>query len=104
MGAAENRVETKLRDGIKAIGGRAYKFISPGCGGVPDRILCLPNGKVIFAELKSPKGTLSKLQELRINELRSMDQRVVVLNSTAEVDSFLKKIREELHHDAIQPT
>ena len=30
------------------------KFVSPGFVGVPDRIILLPGGKVLFVELKSP--------------------------------------------------
>ena len=104
MGAAENKVEAKLCDGIKALGGKAYKFISPGHNGVPDRIICLPNGRVIFSELKSPKGVLSKQQKYRIAELRRMGQRVEVMTSTAEVDTFLQNIREEMICDAIYST
>lgn len=96
MGQPENKVEKKLCDGIKSIGGKAYKFVSPGNNGVPDRIICLPNGTVIFAELKSPKGVLSKQQELRIKELRRMGQTVVILHSIPEVETFLSAIRKEM--------
>ncbi|WP_440300175.1 VRR-NUC domain-containing protein [Huintestinicola butyrica] len=96
MGQPENKVEKKLCDGVKSIGGRAYKFVSPGSNGVPDRIICLPNGTVIFAELKSPKGALSKQQAFRIKELRYMKQTVVILRSVSEVEAFLGVIGKEL--------
>ena len=96
MGKPENKVESKFKDGIKALGGKAYKFISPGSNGVPDRIACLPNGRVIFVELKSPNGTLSKQQRHRIAELHSMKQEVYVLQTVQQVEKFLTKIREEL--------
>ena len=49
---SEKKTERYLADRMKAIGGRAVKFVSPGLAGVPDR-LCLRGGKVVFVELKS---------------------------------------------------
>lgn len=93
MGKSEARVETRLRDGAKAIGGKAYKFVSPGNNGVPDRIVCLPDGRVIFVELKSTTGVLSKRQANRIAELRRMNQKVFILNSVEAVNNFLGEIK-----------
>ena len=47
----EKEIETYLRMRISSFGGRAYKFVSPGNDGVPDRLVCLPGGKVIFVEI-----------------------------------------------------
>lgn len=93
MGKSEARVEIRLRDGAKAIGGKAYKFVSPGNNGVPDRIVCLPDGRVIFVELKSTTGVLSKQQANRIAELRRMNQKVFILNSVEAVNNFLEEIK-----------
>lgn len=93
MGKPEARVEIRLRDGAKAIGGKAYKFVSPGNNGVPDRIVCLPDGRVIFVELKSTTGVLSKKQANRIAELRRMNQKVFILNSVEAVNNFLEEIK-----------
>lgn len=35
MKMLEKELETKLRNKIKILGGRAYKFVSPGNAGVP---------------------------------------------------------------------
>ena len=93
MGKPEKSVEEKFRDGIKSIGGKAYKFVSPGNNGVPDRVVCLPDGRTVFVELKSPTGVLSKMQERRIAELRRMKQNVYVLHSVEEVRKFLEEIK-----------
>ena len=58
----EKDIETKLRNKVKALGGRAYKFVSPGNSGVPDRLVVLPGGKIGFAELKRPGKMPRKLQ------------------------------------------
>lgn len=88
----EKQIEEYLRKCVKAIGGKAYKFVSPGNDGVPDRLVCLPNGRVIFAELKAPGEKPRPLQAKRMAELRAMQQIVVVLGSKEEVDKFIKHI------------
>lgn len=99
MGKQESRIEKRLCDGIKAIGGKAYKLVSPGNNGMPDRLVCLQGGRVVFVELKSPKGVISNLQAFRIAELRRIGQSVVILRSAEDVEEFLAKIRGEISHD-----
>lgn len=50
----EVRVEKKLREAAERVGGKAYKFVSPGVLGVPDRIVVIPGGLVCFVEVKAP--------------------------------------------------
>lgn len=50
----EEVIERHLVNEVKKAGGIAYKFTSPGRRGVPDRIVLLPNGKIIFVECKAP--------------------------------------------------
>lgn len=45
---SEKTTEKYLRDEVRKIGGRAYKFVSPGNTGVPDRLVCLPGGVKLF--------------------------------------------------------
>ena len=60
----EKEIEKKLGDIVKHHGGLCLKWVCPGWSGVPDRIILLPGGKVIFAELKRPKG--SKVEKLQL--------------------------------------
>lgn len=53
----EKELERKLVQKVAAAGGRCLKWVSPGASGVPDRIILLPGGRVLFAELKRPKGS-----------------------------------------------
>lgn len=85
----ENTIEAYLRDEVKKIGGRAYKFVSPGNDGVPDRLVCLPGGRAIFVELKAPGKKPTKLQELQQKILRDMGFDVWVLDSKERVDHFI---------------
>lgn len=68
----EKDTEAFLRDEVKARGGRSYKWVSPGCAGVPDRIVILPNGRIFFVELKSEGKTSSAQQRKRQAELRAL--------------------------------
>jgi len=53
---SEKAVERKLVEGVQWLGGIAYKWISPGHVGVPDRIVLLPHGRLVFVELKADDG------------------------------------------------
>lgn len=59
----EKQIEYRLKYKAKQLGGKAYKFVSPGNSGVPDRIVVLPRGKIGFAEMKRPGGKASALQK-----------------------------------------
>lgn len=87
----EQTIEKHLRDGVKRLGGIAYKFVSPGNVGVPDRIVLWPGGIVEFVELKAPGGKLSKMQEKQIERIRKLGHIVYVLSSIEEVEWFLTR-------------
>lgn len=84
----EKDIEKLFRDEIKKAGGKAYKFTSPGNDGVPDRIVMLPDGRIVFVELKTDTGKLSKLQELQCRQIAELGQTVKVLHGLAEVRDF----------------
>ena len=90
----ESAIEAKLRDGIRALGGRAYKFVSPGNAGVPDRMVVLPGGRIIFVELKTEAGRLSKMQTFQIAQLRAMGCDARVLYGAEAVQRFLAECEE----------
>lgn len=91
----EKDIEKYLRDKIKKAGGVAYKFISPGNNGVPDRLICLPTGKAIFVELKAPGKEPKPHQNLQINRLRNLNFKVFVIDSFEKVDALLEMIYAE---------
>ena len=63
MTPLEREIEQKLVNTVKDCGGYCLKWVCPGWGGVPDRIILLPGARVIFCEVKRPKGgRLSALQ------------------------------------------
>lgn len=92
----ESAIESRLRAGVKSLGGIAYKFVSPGNAGVPDRLVVLPGGKVIFAELKTDTGKLSSLQAFQIRTLEGLGAEVWVVRGEAGVREFLDRCRQEV--------
>jgi hypothetical protein len=70
-----------------------YKLQCQGKRGFPD-LLLLKNGRGVFVELKSPKGTgrLSELQKREIARLRSEGVQVEIIKSTSEADSITREL------------
>ena len=56
MEQRERDIEQNLVRMVKNRGGLCMKWVCPGWAGVPDRIVLLPGGHIIFVELKRPTG------------------------------------------------
>lgn len=89
----EKEIEKSLVREIKKLGGRAYKWVSPGNDGVPDRIVILPDRAPIFVELKTETGRLTSLQKIQIDRLKKLGQDVRILHGLQEVERFLDEVR-----------
>ena len=85
----EKQIEQKLVRGVRELGGKAYKFVSPGNVGVPDRIVIWPDGTVHFVELKTIRGRLSQLQDAQRKKLLSLLQTVYILYGPEAVMAYL---------------
>ena len=88
----ESDIEKRLVREIRKMGGMAYKFVSPGNTGVPDRIVILP-GVITFVELKTETGRLSTNQVRQISKLRNLGMEVKVIHGMKELEEFLNEIR-----------
>lgn len=86
----EKEIEKVLTTEVKKLGGRAYKFVSPGNNGVPDRMVIFPGQAPVFVELKTGKGQLSALQEVQVRRLRELGQKVFVAKGIDGVSQFLQ--------------
>ncbi len=86
----EKKIERVLVDEVKRLGGRAYKWVSPGNDGVPDRIVVFPGRPPVFVELKSETGTLSALQKAQIDRLKRLGQEVRVVRGMDGVSQFFE--------------
>ena len=88
---SEKQTERHLCRMVKALGGACYKWVSPGCSGVPDRIVVRPDGDVFFVELKSEGEKPTKLQRKRHNELRAKRCRVYVIDTKEKAKEVLDR-------------
>lgn len=85
----EREIEKYLRERIETAGGMCLKFTSPGRRHVPDRIVLMPHGVVVFVEVKRP-GEMPREGQLREHErLRALGANVAVLDSKPTVDLFV---------------
>ena len=90
----EKDVEKLLTARVKELGGIAYKFVSPGHAGVPDRLIIMPGGEVVFAELKAPGKKERPLQEVEQERLRKLGAVVFsAVDSAEKVEEVVRYIR-----------
>jgi len=87
----ETDIEKTLVQAIEELGGKAFKFSSPGNAGVPDRVV-LVDGKAYFVELKAPGQKLRPLQEYRRKQLEELGFEVYVIDSAFGVEEFIDAI------------
>lgn len=88
----ESQIERRLVEGVKRFGGMCLKFVSPGTLGVPDRIIITAKGRVIFVELKTETGRLTKIQRYVIGEMQKRGADARVVKGIDEVKELLAEI------------
>lgn len=96
MTPLEKEIEAKLRTLIGRHGGLCLKWVCPGWVGVPDRIILLPGGRIIFAEIKRPKGgRLSKMQKWWADKLNALGFHCWTIWDEASIEIFRRYYLEE---------
>ena len=89
----EKQIEQKLVKAVKAKGGLAPKFVSPGFDGVPDRIVLLPRGRIAFVELKAKGRKMRPLQVRRKRQLESLGFLVYCIDSPEQIGGIIDEIQ-----------
>lgn len=85
----EVNIEKYLKDSVEKLGGKAFKFSSPGNNGVPDRIVLI-NGIAKFVELKKQGKDLRPIQKHRKKQFEKLGFEVLVIDSIEKVDDFIE--------------
>jgi hypothetical protein len=88
----EKELEQRLVREVKKRGGRAYKFISPGINGVPDRLVLMPEAKMGFVEVKAPGRNMRPNQIKRKGELEELGFLVYCLDNPEDIGGVLNGI------------
>ena len=87
----EKNVERHFCWVVERLGGKTYKFTSPGRRGVADRIACLPDGSTWFVELKTKGGRLSPLQKMFAADMAALNQKYACLWTKEQIDELLQR-------------
>jgi len=88
----EKQVERHFKWAVEVLGGKTYKFVSPGVKGVADRVVCMPNGTTHFVELKTKGGRLSALQLIFAADMERLNQNYKVLWDKEQVNEWAKSL------------
>lgn len=88
----EKEIERRMGDMLKRRGCMYLKFESPGAPGVPDRIVITPGGRIVFVELKTQVGRLSKIQEWQIERMRQVGADVRTVKGWDAAKAFVEEV------------
>lgn len=90
----ESKLEGKLTNGIKRLGGRALKIHSAWFTGLPDRLIIVPNFPMEFVEMKAPGEDLKPRQKVVHEWLKKMGVIVSVIDTAEKVSEYLLKFKQ----------
>lgn len=90
----EKTVESKFTSAVKAKGGLAVKFTSPGFNGMPDRLVMFPGGRIAFVEVKAPGETPRPLQRSRLKLLKRLGFKAFVLDNTSDIPKIIEEVMQ----------
>lgn len=94
MTKLERDTERALVNMVKRQDGLCLKWVCPGWAGVPDRIILLPGGRVIFAELKRPNGgRLSEMQKFWGRKLQDLGFLWLVIHDRGDIDALERTLQ-----------
>jgi hypothetical protein len=85
---SEKITERYLNKRVKEAGGWSLKLSSQFVAGLPDRIVLLPRGKMLFVELKSEGQKPRKIQKFIHDKLRRLGFAVYVVDTKEGVDAI----------------
>lgn len=83
----EQAIQSKRIKQLEAEGYYVIKLITTNKNGIPDLIAIHPEKGVLFSEIKTPTGRVSKLQEYRLKELQRYGFRTEVYRGGVDDDS-----------------
>lgn len=93
---SEKAIEAYLNKQARENNLLCLKYANANAAGYPDRLVCIPGGKVVWVELKSKGKTPTKLQRVRHAELQGIGHRVLVIRSKEQVDELINGINNEI--------
>jgi hypothetical protein len=96
LSVRESKVEAYLVQRVQALGGRCDKVQVIGRRGFFDRLVVLPGGRILFVELKRPRGGRMTAHQWRYAEsYRALGAAVALVKNAADIDALLKNALAE---------
>ena len=80
----EQQIQSKRIKQLEAEGDYVIKLVKTNKNGIPDIIAIPKDCDVLFSEVKTPKGRVSKLQEYRLKELKDHGCRTEIYRGATE--------------------
>jgi len=80
----ERDIEKRVVAHAKSLGMLCYKFTSPACRSVPDRMFITKEGVVFFIEFKRLGQKPTSAQEVEIAKIRAQGVKVFVVDNVGE--------------------
>ena len=74
----EQQIQSKRIKQLESKGYYVIKLIKTNKNGIPDLLAIAPEAQVLFSEIKTPKGKISKLQQYRLKELKEYGLRTEI--------------------------
>lgn len=90
----EQQIQSKRIKQLEQAGYYVIKLIKTNKNGIPDIVAIPPRSRVLFSEVKTPTGRLSKLQEFRLKELQEHGLRTEVFRGLTDKDMDPQKRKE----------
>ena len=88
----ESDVERALIDAVTARGGVCVKVTVLGQRGFFDRLIILPGGRIIFAEVKKPHGGRVAPHQRRYHALlRALGAEVALVRKMGDIDRLVSR-------------
>ena len=81
---------------LKKIGCQALKYVPLHTVGMPDRLVLIPGGAVVWVELKAPGEKPRLIQEYRHKQLREMGFVCFVVDSYEGVQEVVRYAKEKM--------
>lgn len=83
---SEKYIERTLVKRVEALGGLCIKLLTNHFLGLPDRMVLLPGGKMLFVELKSTGQKPRKIQTVVHSKLRALGFTVLVIDNVEQIN------------------
>jgi len=88
----ERSIDWKLKREINRRGGMYIKLAATGYAGMPDRLVLIPGGQIVFVELKAPGKHLRPLQKKRFQELSQLGFKVIKIDSAEQIKELIAEV------------